>query len=81
MIFYRLKLKLSLRLTLNSCRYKLDPSNLIFVSVTDDGDGITDEDQKKLFQLFGKIEKTHYKNKKGCGLGLTICKKILRKMK
>lgn len=53
---------------------------MIFISVTDDGEGISDEDQDKLFKLFGKIEKTHFKNKKGCGLGLTICKKISMKM-
>mmetsp|Transcript_19446 Transcript_19446/g.17233 ORF Transcript_19446/g.17233 Transcript_19446/m.17233 type:complete len:109 (+) Transcript_19446:1410-1736(+) len=50
------------------------------MSVTDDGDGIAPQDQAKLFKLFGKIEKTHHRNKKGCGLGLTVCKKIMQKM-
>mmetsp|Transcript_10674 Transcript_10674/g.9389 ORF Transcript_10674/g.9389 Transcript_10674/m.9389 type:complete len:136 (+) Transcript_10674:83-490(+) len=50
----------------------LDPKEYIFICVSDDGDGISDDDQKKLFKLFGKIDKTHTKNKKGCGLGLTI---------
>ena len=54
---------------------------MIFISVKDDGEGISEEDQNKLFKLFGKIHKTHFKNKKGCGLGLTICKKITKKMK
>lgn len=53
---------------------------MLFISVSDDGDGISEEDQQKLFKLFGKIEKTHFKNKKGCGLGLTICKKIMKRM-
>jgi len=58
----------------------LDPHKYIFMTVTDDGMGIWDEDQPKLFKLFGKIEKTHHKNNKGWGLGLTICKKIINKM-
>jgi signal transduction histidine kinase len=41
---------------------------------------MSEEDQKSLFKLFGKIEKTHHLNKKGCGLGLTICKKLMKKM-
>lgn len=49
-------------------------------SVTDDGDGIDPKDQEKLFKLFGKISKTSERNKKGCGLGLTVCKKIMQKM-
>ncbi|CAI2360139.1 unnamed protein product [Moneuplotes crassus] len=52
----------------------------VFLSVTDDGDGIAPQDQEKLFKLFGKISKTHHRNKKGCGLGLTVCKKIMQKM-
>lgn len=52
----------------------------VFISVTDDGDGIEPKDQEKLFKLFGKISKTHQRNKKGCGLGLTVCKKIMQKM-
>ena len=42
------------------------------LSVTDTGIGITDQDQKSLFQLFGKTSSNHDKNKTGCGLGLTI---------
>eukprot|EP00343_Euplotes_focardii_P001840 CAMPEP_0205802152 /NCGR_PEP_ID=MMETSP0205-20121125/4373_1 /ASSEMBLY_ACC=CAM_ASM_000278 /TAXON_ID=36767 /ORGANISM="Euplotes focardii, Strain TN1" /LENGTH=130 /DNA_ID=CAMNT_0053068079 /DNA_START=896 /DNA_END=1288 /DNA_ORIENTATION=+ len=46
-------------------KYNLKSNEQVFVSVVDDGDGITEEDQKKLFKLFGKIEKTHQQNKKG----------------
>jgi len=60
---------------------KMYASDSVFITVTDDGDGISPEDQKKLFKLFGKIEKTHHLNKKGCGLGLTVCKKIMQKMR
>ena len=55
-------------------------SDSVFISVTDDGDGIEPKDQEKLFKLFGKISKTHQRNKKGWGLGLTVCKKIMQKM-
>jgi len=61
-------------------RYSVDPSDMVFICVTDDGPGISEEDQKSLFKLFGKIEKTHHQNKKGCGLGLTICKKLINRM-
>lgn len=56
-------------------------SDSVFISVTDDGDGIEPKDQDQLFKLFGKIKKTHQRNKKGCGLGLTVCKKIMQKMR
>ena len=38
-------------------------SDSVFISVLDDGDGIDPKDQEKLFKLFGKITKTHQKNK------------------
>lgn len=56
-------------------------SDSVFISVTDDGDGIEPKDQEQLFKLFGKIKKTHQRNKKGCGLGLTVCKKVMQKMR
>jgi signal transduction histidine kinase len=62
-------------------RELLFASDSVFISVTDDGEGIPPQDQEKLFKLFGKIQKTHHRNKKGCGLGLTVCKKIMQKMK
>ena len=56
-------------------------SDSVFISVTNDGDGIEPKDQEKLFKLFGKIKKTHQCNKKGCGLGLTVCKKVMQKVR
>lgn len=55
--------------------------NSVFISVLDDGEGISLPDQNKLFKLFGVLEASREQNKKGCGLGLTICKKIMTKMK
>ncbi|CDW74726.1 multi-sensor hybrid histidine kinase [Stylonychia lemnae] len=45
--------------------------------VEDSGIGIKDEDQGKLFKMFGKISHSGDLNPHGIGLGLTICNKIL----
>jgi signal transduction histidine kinase len=42
------------------------------VSVEDTGAGIAEEDQDKLFKLFGFIQSTENVNKNGIGLGLVI---------
>lgn len=49
----------------------------MIVSVSDTGIGIKEEDRKKLFCLFGKLETTAGINTSGIGLGLSICKKIV----
>ena len=48
------------------------------VAVQDNGYGISKEDQKKLFKLFGTIKNNKNLNKKGIGLGLAICKRIIQ---
>lgn len=48
----------------------------IVVSVTDQGVGISAEDQKKLFQSFSRVGETQ-KTHKGTGLGLYIAKLII----
>ena len=50
------------------------------ISVEDSGIGIKEEDQKKLFRIFGKVggQKSCTINPQGIGLGLVICNKILR---
>ena len=47
------------------------------VSVRDSGVGIAPEDMKKLFNRFGKLERTAKMNSEGIGLGLTIVKQIV----
>ncbi|CDW83581.1 multi-sensor hybrid histidine kinase [Stylonychia lemnae] len=49
----------------------------LFVTVKDTGIGVNDEDEIKLFKLFGKLESSQALNTKGIGLGLNICSKIV----
>ncbi len=52
-------------------------SGFIKFSVTDTGIGISEEDQKKLFQPFRQLDTTDTNNFAGTGLGLSICRKII----
>lgn len=47
------------------------------VQVKDNGIGINEENQKKLFKLFGFLNANEEMNTKGIGLGLYICKRIV----
>ena len=49
---------------------------MLVIEVIDTGIGISEENQKKLFQLFGLLEDKKQLNKNGIGLGLTIAKDI-----
>ena len=49
----------------------------IKVECEDNGVGISQSNQKKLFKLFGFLNDTKGMNKKGIGLGLAISKKII----
>jgi len=49
----------------------------IEVSVADTGVGISQEDQKRLFQPFQQLESTLTKKYEGTGLGLSISKRIV----
>ena len=47
------------------------------IQVIDTGSGIKEEDQSKLFKLFGFIQNSSGKNVHGIGLGLSISQKII----
>ena len=46
----------------------------------DNGAGISEENQDKLFANFNKLDEHKKMNAKGTGLGLSICKKIVEQM-
>jgi signal transduction histidine kinase len=46
--------------------------NMLYISVADDGCGISEEDRAKLFQIFHST-----KGSRGTGLGLAVTKKII----
>lgn len=50
---------------------------LVSFSVRDTGIGIPRERQGDVFQSFSQIDSPEYRGKKGAGLGLTICKRIV----
>jgi len=52
--------------------YKEAEKSYLEVQVQDTGMGIKEEDQAKLFKLFGFVESTQEMNTRGIGLGLVI---------
>ena len=47
------------------------------IAIQDTGVGISQQNQEKLFKLFGFLEETQVQNKNGVGLGLVISKQIV----
>jgi len=47
----------------------------VVVGITDQGDGISPDDQGKLFKHFERLEKSS--TSKGLGLGLVVCKRLV----
>ncbi|HLW01726.1 MAG TPA: GAF domain-containing protein [Ktedonobacterales bacterium] len=63
-----------------SAAAQTEPSAYLIVSVVDRGDGITPEDQKKLFQKFVRLQRSLTTPVRGTGLGLYICRQYLSAM-
>jgi signal transduction histidine kinase len=57
-----------------------EPASYLVISVVDRGDGITPEDQKKLFQKFVRLQRSLTTPVRGTGLGLYICRQYLTAM-
>lgn len=56
--------------------------SMLRIEVHDTGIGLTSEEQKKLFQRFSQLEKTHStaQGAQGTGLGLAICSQLVELM-
>jgi signal transduction histidine kinase/CheY-like chemotaxis protein len=51
--------------------------NMVEISVSDTGIGISPEDQKKIFGKFEQLESSHTRKYEGTGLGLALTKKLV----
>lgn len=56
---------------------ELNDFDYIEIVVEDTGIGISEEDQKRLFQPFQQLETALAKKYPGTGLGLSICKRLV----
>lgn len=51
--------------------------NLIYISVTDAGNGIPDDIKDRIFTLDPNVQRTGTQGERGTGLGLTLCKEFM----
>lgn len=64
------------RITIESELKGSDESQILQISVSDNGPGIATNDIRKLFKPFSKLEANSDLNPNGIGLGLSICKLV-----
>lgn len=61
-------------------KYIKDNEIMLYISVSDTGNGIKKEDMKKLFKSFQQVDSKRNRNIEGTGLGLAICKQLVSLM-
>ena len=59
---------------------EMNPSNTL-ITVSDNGVGIEDDEQAKLFEISQSISNIGTMGEKGTGLGLKLCKELIEKHK
>ncbi len=53
-------------------------NGMVKIAVSDNGDGISPEEQKRIFERFYKVDSSRGKDKRGSGLGLSIVKEFIK---
>lgn len=53
----------------------------LLISVIDNGPGIKDDDKKKIFDRFYRVDKARTRQKGGFGLGLALAQQIVTSLK
>jgi signal transduction histidine kinase len=65
-------------ITISCGPFEKEGQKYLQVSVEDTGTGISKEDQKKMFKLFGFLDSSKARNSGGIGLGLFISAQIVK---
>jgi signal transduction histidine kinase len=58
---------------------RVNPDGTVRIFVTDNGPGMTPEQQNKVFQPFERAS-AKFSNIEGTGIGLTICEELMKRM-
>ena len=61
----------------NAVKYSLDRKEHVEIAVQDFGMGMTEEDRKKVFSRFYRVDKARSRERGGNGLGLSIAKELI----
>ncbi|UOQ86729.1 sensor histidine kinase [Gracilibacillus salinarum] len=70
----------------NACKYSdeevlvllKETDDHIYLSITDQGEGLAEEEQKQIFERFYRVDKARSRQAGGTGLGLAICHQIVQ---